>query len=214
MNKAFYGKNCESKRRRMKIELLRDARRTLTIVRKFEFDKFKVFGENMAALSSRPKKIYWDTPTIVGATILDLAKYYMYQFHYGTMRSSIDFWLLYSDTDSLLYRINCEDLYRELKESNVLDQFDFSNYPEVTNCTAKKKTRRLKVQRRICWELYKKGLRIICLRPKLYSITSVAEYFTFNNAKKLTEYQLALYDCHDLIAIFFSLVTEKCAPKK
>ena len=156
MNKAFYGKNCESKRRRMKIELLRDARRTLTIVRKFEFDKFKVFGENMAALSSRPKKIYWDTPTIVGATILDLAKYYMYQFHYGTMRSSIDFWLLYSDTDSLLYRINCEDLYRELKESNVLDQFDFSNYPEVTNCTAKKKTRRLKVQRRICWELFKK----------------------------------------------------------
>ena len=91
MKKAFHGKNCESKRRRMKIELLRDARRTLTIVRKFEFDKFKVFGENLAALSSRPRKIYWDTPTIVGATILDLAKYYMYQFHYGTMRSSIDF---------------------------------------------------------------------------------------------------------------------------
>ena len=54
----------------------------------------------------------------------------MYQFHYGTMRSSFDCRLLYSDTDSLLYRINCEDLYRELEESNVLDQFDFSNYPE------------------------------------------------------------------------------------
>ena len=54
----------------------------------------------------------------------------MYQFHYGTMRSSFDCRLLYSDTDSLLYRINCEDLYRELKERNVLDQFDFSIYPE------------------------------------------------------------------------------------
>ena len=85
MNNAVYGKNCESKRQWMKIKLTRDARRTLTIVSKFEFDKFKVFGENMAALSSRPKTIYWDTPTIVGATILDLAKYYMYQFHYGTI---------------------------------------------------------------------------------------------------------------------------------
>ena len=120
LNNVDYGKNSESKRRRMKIELTRDARRTLTIVSKF--DKFEVFGENMAAFSSRPRKIYWDTPTIVGATILDLAKFYMYQFHYGTMRSSFDCRLLYSETDSLLYRINCEDFYRELEESNVLDQ--------------------------------------------------------------------------------------------
>ena len=100
MKNAFYGKNCESKGRRMKIEITRDARRTVTIVRKFEFDKFKVFGENMAALSSHPRRIFWDLPPVVGATKLDLAKYYMYRFYYGTMRSSFDFRLLYSDTDS------------------------------------------------------------------------------------------------------------------
>ena len=54
----------------------------------------------------------------------------MYQFHYITIRSSFDCRLLYVDTDSLLYRINFDDLYHELKESNVLDQFDFSNYLE------------------------------------------------------------------------------------
>ena len=54
----------------------------------------------------------------------------MYQFHYGTLRSSFDCRLLYSGTDSSLYRMNCEDLYRELQESNVLDQFDFSNNPD------------------------------------------------------------------------------------
>ena len=126
-NNAVYGKYCESKRRRMKIELRRDARRTLPIVSKFEFDKFKQFGEKMAALSSHPEKIYWYTTTILGATILDLAKYYLYQFNYGTMRSSFDCRSLYCDTDSLLYRINCEYLYRELKESNVFDQFEESN---------------------------------------------------------------------------------------
>ena len=182
MNNAVYGKNCELKRRRMKIELTRDARRTLTIVSKFEFDKFKVFVENMAALSSCPRKIYWDTPTIVGATILDLAKYYMYQFHYGTMRSSFDCRLLYSDTDSLLYRINCEDLYRELKESNVLDQFDFSNYPEDHELYSEENKRVvLKFKDEFAGDYIKE---FICLKPKLYSITSTTEYFTFNDSRK------------------------------
>ena len=76
----------------------------------------------MAALSSRPRKIFWDIPIIVGATILDLAIDYMYQFHSGTMRSSFDCRLLFSDFDNLLYRIKYEDLYRELKESNVPDE--------------------------------------------------------------------------------------------
>ena len=182
MNNAVYGKNCESKRRRMKIELTRDARRTLTIVSKFEFEKFKVFGENMAALSSRPRKIYWDTPTIVGATILDLAKYYMYQFHYGTMRSSFDCRLLYSDTDSLLYRINCEDLYRELKESNVLDQFDFSNYPEDHELYSEENKRVvLKFKDEFAGDYIKE---FICLKPKLYSITPTSECFLFNDSRK------------------------------
>ena len=182
MNNAVYGKNCESKRRRMKIELTRDARRTLTIVSKFEFEKFKVFGENMAALSSRPRKIYWDTPTIVGATILDLVKYYLYQFHYGTMQSSFDCQLLYSDTDSLLYRINCEDLYRELKESNVLDQFDFSNYPEDHELYSEENKRVvLKFKDEFAGDYIKE---FICLKPKLYSITSTSEYFTFKDSRK------------------------------
>ena len=51
MNNAVYRKNCKSKRRRMKIELTRDARRTLTMVSKFEFDK--VFGQLSPAAQER-----------------------------------------------------------------------------------------------------------------------------------------------------------------
>ena len=174
MNNAVYGKICESKRLRMKIKRTRDARRTLTIVSKFEFDNFKVFGENMAALSSCPTKIYWDTPTIVGAAILDLAKYYMYQFHNGTMRSSFDCRLLYSDALSLLYRINCENFYGELKESIVLDQFDFSNYPADRKLYSEENKRFvLKFKDEFAGDYIKE---FICLKPKLYSITSAGEY--------------------------------------
>ena len=46
MNNAIYRKNCESKRRRMKIELTRDARRTLT---KF-IDSFKTMNWSLEKL--------------------------------------------------------------------------------------------------------------------------------------------------------------------
>ena len=144
--------------------------------------------------------------------MLDLAKYYMYQFHYGTTRSSFDFRLLYNDTDSLLYRINCEDLYRELEDSNVLDQFDFSNYPEYYKLYSEKNKRVvLKFKDEFAGDYIKEFL---CLKAKLYSITSASECFTFNDSEKLTKYQLTLYDFHNLTAFFFSYVTEKCPPKE
>ena len=102
INNAVYGKNCESKRRRSKLTIARDADQVLSSISKFEFDRFTIFGYNLAALSFRARKIYWNNPTIIGATILDLAKYQMYSFHYFTMRAHFDCRLLYSDTDSLL----------------------------------------------------------------------------------------------------------------
>ena len=179
LNDAVYRKSCESKRRRMKIELTKEARRTLNIVSKFEFDKFAVVGENTAALSSRPRKIYWDTQIIIGVTIFDLAKYYMYQFDYGTMRSSFDCRLLYSETDSFLYRSNGEDLYREPKESNVRDQYDFSNYPEDQELYSEEnKCVVIKFKDKIAGDYKKEFIR---LKPKLYSIKSTSEYFTLND---------------------------------
>ena len=85
MNKAVYGKKCESNRRRSQLTIKRDADQVLSSITKFEFDLFMIFGENLAALPFRARKVYWNTPTIVGATILDLAKYQMYSFHYYTM---------------------------------------------------------------------------------------------------------------------------------
>ena len=57
MNNSVYGKTIESKRRRLKVDITRDAEITAKLTSKFEFDKFKIFGENMAAICSRPKVI-------------------------------------------------------------------------------------------------------------------------------------------------------------
>ena len=84
----------------------------------------------------RKCKIFWNKPTIVGATILDLSKMFIFDFHYNTMKQNFDCSLLYSDTDSLIYEIRtiAIDLYNDLKESNDLNEkFDFSNYERDNN---------------------------------------------------------------------------------
>ena len=58
MNNAVYGKNCESKRRRSKLTIARDADQVLSSISKFEFDRFMIFGDNLTALSFHARKEY------------------------------------------------------------------------------------------------------------------------------------------------------------
>ena len=84
----------------------------------------------MAAMKTAKKRIYWNKPTIVGACVRDLAKLHMFQFHYTVMKPNFDCKVLYSDTDSLLYRINTIDVYQDIRQKiQILQHFDFSNYP-------------------------------------------------------------------------------------
>ena len=68
---------------------------------------------------------------MIGATIIDLAKYQMYSFHYYTMRANFDCRLLYSEMDIILIKIRSTDIYEELarKLAYVVSESGFSNYP-------------------------------------------------------------------------------------
>ena len=178
MNNAVYGNNCESKRRRSKITITSNAEQVLNVVSKFEFDRYMIFGENRATLTTRPKSIFWNTPNIVGATILDLAKNHMY-FHYWVFRPNFNCRLLYCDTDSLLYSVQSPDFYKQLSEKpqSVLSRFDFSNYPSdhfLFNASIKKVVLKLK-------DVFAGDYiyEFICLKPKLYSILSTKKFVLF-----------------------------------
>ena len=138
-----------------------------------------IFGENMAALMTHPNSIFWNTPTIVGATIIDLAKYHMYYFHYRVMRPNFNCHLLYSDTDSLLYSFQSPDFYKQLSEKpqSVRSHFDFSNYPSdhfLFNASNKKII--LKFKDEFAGDYI---TEFICLKPKLYSILSTSKFILF-----------------------------------
>ena len=70
-------------------------------------------------------------PFYIGMSILDLSKWHMTNFHYNVMKPIFGdrVHLLYTDTDSFIYKISSADVYEELKPY-TRDYFDFSNYPE------------------------------------------------------------------------------------
>ena len=81
------------------------------------------------ALCPCHSKRFWDKPTPVGAAILDLSKLSFYGFHYNEMKPRYGQKILvtYKDTDSLLYRVETDDLYEDMKEFKHL--IDLSHYP-------------------------------------------------------------------------------------
>ena len=65
---------------------------------------------------------------IVGATILDLAKRFIFQFYYQKMKRNLKLELLYSEMDSYIYAIKTDNVYRDLEKTKA--DFDFSNCDE------------------------------------------------------------------------------------
>ena len=77
----------------------------------------------------RKIEVFLNKPIYIGLTVLDVSKTLMYEFHYDYMRRIYKdkCKLTYTDTDSFIYMVKCEDFYKDMK-SNI-QHFDTSDYP-------------------------------------------------------------------------------------
>ena len=178
LSNSAYGKCCESKRNRVKVRLVKTKKNFLNNVSNENFAGYNIIDEKLVTIATKVTKVVWDKPTIVGASILDLAKYFMFNFHYNIMKENFKCQLLYSDTDSFLYEIESDNFYAELKsKANVLNEFDFSNYPKHSYLYNIDKLREvLKFKDEMGGKLIKE---FCCLKPKLYSILLSALFQEF-----------------------------------
>ena len=128
MNNSVYGKTMENLRKRVDVRLVTDEKKLLKMASKPTFVSSKIFNENLVAIHKIKETLTLNRPAYVGMCILDLSKTLMYDFHYKYIKSKYGSKakLLFTDTDSLCYEIEAEDVYQDFfKDRN---KFDFSEY--------------------------------------------------------------------------------------
>ena len=130
MNNSVFGKTMENIRKRVDVRLVTDEKKLLKMASKPTYVSSKIFNDDLVAVHKIKETLTLNRPAYVGMCILDLSKTLMYDFHYNYIKKKYGdkAKLLFTDTDSLTYEIEAEDVYQDF--FNDKDKFDNSDYPE------------------------------------------------------------------------------------
>ncbi|KYN29139.1 hypothetical protein ALC57_01430 [Trachymyrmex cornetzi] len=132
MNNAVFGKTMENVRNHVDVKLLTKWNGRYgaeAMIAKPNFHSRSVFAENLIAVELRKLEVKFNKPIYVGMCILDISKVCLYEFHHEYMSPMFQdkCKIMYTDTDSLIYRIECDDAYETVKRD--IARFDTSDYP-------------------------------------------------------------------------------------
>ena len=129
MNNSVFGKTIENIRKRQNVILVDDRKLANKLSSKPNFDRATIFDENLVAVHMKKTEVYFNKPIYVGQAILDLSKTLMFDFHYNYIRKKYGnkAELLFTDTDSLMYLIQTDDFYVDIRK-DITKKFDTSDY--------------------------------------------------------------------------------------
>ena len=128
MINSVYGKTMENLQKRINVRLVNKAEEFLKYTSKPTYITHNIFGKDYAAIYDIKSVLILNKPIYVGFTVLDLNKWKIYDFYYNFLKKNFDAKLLFTDTDSLTYKIKSENVYEEFSKHKHL--FGFSNYPK------------------------------------------------------------------------------------
>ncbi|XP_003243221.1 uncharacterized protein LOC100569006 [Acyrthosiphon pisum] len=144
LNNSVYGKTFENMRLRFNLELVSCPVRMRKLINRPTFKYCTTYNENLSVVTQHTKEVDFCKPIYIGFAVLELSKVVMYGFHYDVMKrhygDKIE--LLYTDTDSLFYRVTTNDFFVDLmKNPNLMRFMDTSNFPHDHMCytTARKR---------------------------------------------------------------------------
>ena len=166
MNNAVFGKTMENVKNRMELKLTTENEKAIKWFSKLNFKDSK-FCDGLHMIEMYKKEIVYDKPVYVGTSVLDLSKLCMMDFHYNTIHKNFEgkYNVLYSDTDSLVYSIQHDDIYEWIKQNK--QHFDLSDSirTELKDNTNKKVLGKFKDEMNTLIMT-----EFIALNPKVYSI--------------------------------------------
>ena len=129
----------ENLRKRVSIELVKDAEKAEKLVKQPNFADLKIFDEFLIAIKMKKTRVVMNkTHLRRGWTNLgSVPKLLMFDFHYGYVKKKWDkVSVLYTDTDSLVLEIETEDFFADISADvpEWFDTNDFSpDHPAVLN---------------------------------------------------------------------------------
>ena len=111
-------------------------------------------------------EIKYDKPLYVGASVLDLSKLCMMEFHYGVVEKEFKnkYELIYSDTDSMVYNFKHPDIYDWIKNNKHHFDLSESERPDLKDNTNKKLLGKFKDENNSLLIT-----EFLALNPKVYS---------------------------------------------
>jgi len=120
MNNAVFGKTMENVRKHVDVRLLTrwdGIYGTEVMIAKPNFHSRSVFPENLVAVEWRKIEVKFKMPIYVGMCTLDISKICLYEFHKYMLPMHRDKCkIMYTDADSLIYHIECDDVYDIMKQ--------------------------------------------------------------------------------------------------
>ena len=127
INNSVYSKTMENLRKRINVRLINNVKDYKKYVSKPSFVSQKIFSEKFVAIHEIKPVLTLHKPIYEGFSNLDLSKYLMYNFYYNYIKRKYDAKLLSTNTDSLVYETETNDVYEDFdKDKNLLD---ISDYP-------------------------------------------------------------------------------------
>ena len=140
MINSVYGKTIENLWKRINVRLVTNEKDFLKYTSRPTHITHIIFDEDFAAISEIKSVLKLNKPIYVGCTILELSKWLMYDFHYNFFKKNFDAVFLFTDTDSLAYKIKPEDVCEEFFKRIHLFHFrNFSKDSKFFDETDKKK---------------------------------------------------------------------------
>ena len=141
MNNSVFSKTMENLHKRVDVRLVTNEKKLDKLTSKPTYVSSKIFNKNLMAVYKVKETLTLNRPAYVGMCILDLSKMLMYDFHYKYIKRKYNdrARIMFTDTDSLTYEIEAEDVYKDFW--NDKEMFDNSDYLENSQyyCNANKK---------------------------------------------------------------------------